>query len=184
MDDLYLNRYRVSSARLQGWDYGSNGLYFVTICTKDRVHYFGEIESLETPETNNAVSLRMSEIGKVAYDNFQKIPGFHPYIELDDFVLMPDHLHCILFINKPGKIDWQTNKFGVQSNNLPSVIRGYKSSVKTYATINKIEFFWQSRYYDRVIRNEKEYWNIKQYITDNPGQWYRDKNNFENLLAM
>lgn len=84
---------------------------------------------------------------------------------------MPDHLHGILFINKPDKTDWQPNKFGDQRQNLASVIRGYKASVKKYANENSIDFSWQPKYYDRIIRNEKEYQNIIQYIYDNPQQW-------------
>jgi hypothetical protein len=63
------------------------------------------------------------------------------------------------------------NKFGVQSQNLASIIRGYKASVKAYATIHNIEFNWQPKYHDRVIRDEKEYSNIRAYIFDNPEQW-------------
>ncbi len=189
MEGKYKNRYNVSSSRLTGWDYGSNGLYFVTICTKDRVRYFGEIEDnigsdTQNSETQSIVSLRMTEIGKIAYDNWERIPTFHPYVELDDFVIMPDHMHGILFINKPDKVSWEINKFGAQSKNLASILRGYKSSVTTYATTNEIEFSWQSRYYDRVIRNEKEYLNIKGYIQDNPDQWFLNKEDFDNLFKL
>jgi REP element-mobilizing transposase RayT len=192
VEGQYKNKYRISSARLAGWDYGSHGLYFVTICIKDRIPYFGKIEnqndsvlqSLETQslETQSIASLRETEIGKIAYDNWENITMFHPYVELDDFVIMPDHVHGILFMNKPEKTSWEINKFGAQRNNLASVIRGYKSSVQTYATIHNIEFSWQPRYYDRVIRNEKEYLNIVNYIRDNPDQWYLNKNTFENLF--
>jgi len=182
MEERYRNKYRTSSARLVGWDYGSHGLYFVTICTKDRIRYFGEIEDHAGSETQSIASLRMTEIGKIAYNNWENIPTFHPYVELDDFVIMSDHMHGILFINKPDKTSWEINRFGAQSKNLASILRGYKSSVKTYATTNNIEFIWQSRYYDRVIRNEKEYLNIKGYIQDNPDQWYLDRDNFDNLF--
>jgi len=73
------------------------------------------------------------------------------------------------------------NKFGPQSKNLASIIRGYKIGVKKYATINKINFFWQSRFYDHIIRNEKEYYRVKQYILNNPINWETDRNNSEDL---
>jgi len=188
MDELYKSKYRITSARRPNWDYGSHGLYFVTICTKDRIRYFGEImESAETQgirETQSIVSLRMADIGKVAFDNWLKIPEYHPYIELDEFVVMPDHIHGILFINKPDKIEWQVSKFGPQRNNLASIIRGYKSSVKQYATVNNIDFQWQPKYYDRVIRDEREYLNIKGYIYDNVENWFSGKDNFENLYQL
>jgi putative transposase len=64
------------------------------------------------------------------YRNWIKIPEYHPYVELDEFVVMPDHIHGILFINKSDKIAWGANKFGPQRNNLVSIVRGCKSSVK------------------------------------------------------
>jgi putative transposase len=156
MNDKFKSKYRVTPARMPGWDYGSNGAYYITICTKDRIHYFGDIvlnEAIETQnivETQNIASLQKTPIGEIAYDNWLNIPNHFPFVELDEFVIMPNHIHGILFINKPDKTDWLVNKFGAQSQNLPSIIRGYKSSVKTYATINSIEFLWQPRYYDRA----------------------------------
>src|SRR4051812_34771123 len=143
MEDEYHNKYRVAPARLMGWDYGSHGLYFVTICTKDRLHYFGEIVEKPDKETQNLVSLQATEIGNIAQDYWLKIPEHFPFVELDEFVIMPDHVHGVLFINKPDKTDWELNKFGVQSRNLASIIRGYKASVKKYATVNEISFAWQ-----------------------------------------
>ena len=182
-EEKYKGKFRIPSARLRGWDYGSHGLYFVTICNKDRIHHFGEIEIAYMEEQKqNGAYLQTTEIGKIATENWESIPLYHPYVELDDFTVMPDHMHGIIFINKPDKLTWEVNKFGSQSKNLGSIIRGYKASVKTYATINNIEFSWQARYYDRVIRNEKEYYNIKRYIQDNPDQWYLNGNDFENLF--
>ena len=188
-EDKYKSKYRVSSARLNGWDYGSHGLYFVTICTKDRIPYFGEIvknlnPAPETPETQSIASLQKSEIGEVAFNNWLSIPAYHPYVELDEFVIMPDHVHGILFLNRPEKSDWQPNKFGSQSQNLASIIRGYKASVKQFATLNGIEFGWQPRYYDRVIRNEKEHQGICGYIYDNPDNWLLKGDDLENLYNL
>lgn len=179
-DDKYKNRYRIQSARLNGWDYGSHGLYFVTICTKDRISYFGEIKN-PVVETKNFASLQTSEIGNVAHNNWLDIPKHFPFVELDEYIVMPNHIHGIIFINKPYKLDWQPNKFGAQSQNLGSIIRGYKVSVKKYATLNNIEFAWQPRYYDRVIRDEKEYINVREYIYNNPNNWLLNKDEVENL---
>ena len=175
-NDKFKDKFRIPPARLLNWDYGSNGLYFITICTKGRNHYFGSIV-----ETQYLASLTKTEIGKIAEDNWKQIPKHFPFIELDEYVIMPNHVHGILLINKPEKNDWVNNKFGIQSKNIASVIRGYKSSVKKYATMNKIDFSWQSRYYDRVIRNEKELHNIRKYINENPSKWNDDRNNPENL---
>jgi REP element-mobilizing transposase RayT len=175
---------------MPSWDYGSNGLYYVTICTKHRLNYFGEIVSEQNLQVGNGVetqyfaSLRKTIIGEIAHNNWLDIPNHFPFIELDDFVVMPNHIHGILFINKPDKTTWQVNKFGRQSQNLASVMRGYKASVKTHATINNIEFAWQPRYYDHVIRNEKEYINISEYILRNPQQWLLNGDNEDNLYKM
>jgi len=98
-------------------------------------------------------------------------------MELDEFVIMPNHIHGILFINKPEKENWNFNKFGSQSQNLASVIRGFKASVKKHATMNNIDFAWQAKYHDRVIRDEREYINIKSYIQMNLQNWQQDTDN-------
>ena len=176
--DKFNNKYRIPSARLKIWDYGSPGLYFITICTKNRECYFGDI----TVETQNIASLQSTTIGKIAQQYWAEIPKHFPFVELDDYVIMPNHIHGILFINKSQHDHWQPNKFGVQSKNLPSIIRGFKAGVKAFATTNQIAFEWQARYYDHIIRTEKDFNNIRQYIMDNPVKWEQDRNNLENLF--
>jgi hypothetical protein len=173
MTEKFQNKYRIPSTRLQGYDYGSHGLYFVTICTKNRQCYFGT-----TVETDN---LRPSIIGQIAIDYWMEIPKHYPFVELDEFVVMPNHIHGILFFNRPEKKDWQPNRFGVQSKNLGAVIRAYKSSVKRFANQNHIEFEWQPRYHDRIIRNNKELNAIRQYIFDNPIKWNNDALNVPHI---
>ncbi len=90
---------------------------------------------------------------------------------------MPNHIHGILFFNRPDKKDWTPNKFGVQSQNLGAVIRAFKSSLKRYANQNNIEFEWQSLYHDRIIRNEKALNAIRRYIINNPLKWINDSFN-------
>lgn len=197
MADKFQNKYRIPSNRLKGFDYGSHGLYFVTICTKDRIHYFGEIvephnraannNNVETDnypspnqnnmgiyETDNYPSLRVTQIGQIAIDFWQEIPKHYPFVELDEFVIMPNHLHGILFFNRPEKANWNENKFGSQSQNLGAVIRGYKASVKRYANNSQTEFDWQTRFHDRIIRDEKELRAIRGYIINNPKKWAND----------
>ena len=179
MPDKYQDKYRIPSARLKGYDYGQNGAYFITICTKNRIHYFGEIE-----ESRNDPFLQMSPMGIVAYDYWQKIPEHFPFVFLDEYVLMPNHIHGIVIISKSNQqqqIDY-FNKFGPQSGNLSSIIRGYKAGVKTFATTNKIEFLWQPRFYDRIIRDEDEMKRIRRYIISNPANWDKDRNNKPDLF--
>lgn len=200
--EKFQNKYRIQSARLQGYDYGANGAYYVTICTKNRKCLFGEIvetgncpsqsnihahigtdihpetdthpETDNYSETDNYPSLRATGIGQIAIDFWNDIPNHYPFVELDEFVIMPNHIHGILFFNKPDKNDWKPNQFGPQSQNLGAVIRAYKSSVKRYANQNHIEFGWQPRFHDHIIRDDRSLNAIRQYIITNPDNWLLD----------
>lgn len=169
----YQNKYRITTARRPGWDYGSNALYYVTINTKNRVHYFGKIVDKEMHLTN---------IGRAASDCWQEIPEHFSFVILIKFVVMPDHVHGILRINKPPGMDveetqyfvslpFQKNKFGPQSNNLASVLRGYKIGVTNFAKSNNILFCWQRGYHDHIIRDDRSFFAISKYIENNPGKW-------------
>lgn len=177
MPDKYQNKYRVETTRLRGYDYGAHGTYFVTICTQNRQHYFGEIVESDESETGDCAFLKETRIGQVADEYWRQIPKHYPFVELDGFVLMPNHLHGISFFNKPDKHDWVPNEFGVQSQNLAAIIRGYKSSVKRFANLNSIEFGWQSRFYDRIIRDQHALETIQNYIIANPSKWCDDELN-------
>ena len=92
MADKYQNKYRIQSARLPSWNYSSNAAYFITICTVNREHYFGEIIQH---------NMQLSEIGKKANDNWLDIPNHFSFVVLDAFVIMPNHVHGIIVIDKP-----------------------------------------------------------------------------------
>ena len=171
MMDKFQNKYRITSARASWWNYANNAGYFITICTKNRVNYFGEIGAL-------------SEIGKIAESEWVKTTTIRPdmNLELDEFVVMPNHFHAIIWIgdNDYNRDDMRTasiHTFGPQSKNLASVMRGYKSSVTMFARKNNIEFGWQERFYDSIIRDEESYQRIKNYIINNPSNWKTDKFN-------
>lgn len=196
--DKYQNKYRISSARAPFWDYGWNAAYFVTICTHNRVCWFGKI--VEAQHSGLPKQMQLSEIGKIAEQCWQEIPGHFPFVELGAFVIMPDHVHGIVIIDKPddGRNDGNENennaetqnpaetqdfaslqndtnkpknKFGPQSKNLASIIRGFKIGVTKNARCIDPEFSWQSRYHDHIIRNGKSYDNISRYIINNPAKW-------------
>jgi REP element-mobilizing transposase RayT len=173
MSTKYKNTYRNETTRLKNWDYASHGFYFVTICTKNKQPYFGNIVPVGTQDF---ASLQPTEIGGIANKYWTEIPNHFPFVELDEFVIMPDHVHGILFFNKPNYQDWKTNSFKPQSKNLASVIRGYKAAVKKYAVLHRIEFEWQPRYYDHVInsvgtQNFTSLHTIRKYIENNPIKW-------------
>lgn len=187
MDKKFKSKYRIPTNRLQGYDCGSNGWYFVTICTENSIHYFGEIVkphhhlSKTSNENHNAAYLQPTEIGSIANEYWLSIPQHYPFVILDEFIIMPNHLHGIIHINKDDDNDWHPNRFGQQSNNLAAIIRGFKSSVKRYANNHEIVFHWQPRFHDHIITNEKALFAIRNYIKRNPENWPRGKNNEQGL---
>ena len=176
---LFKNKYRIESARLQNWDYGWNGKYFVTIVTKNHKHYFGKID--------NAIMI-LNEFGKIAKKCWCEIPEHFPFVILDEYQIMPNHVHGIIEINKNddeygNDMNAKQNKtsgkneFGPQSKNLGSIIRGYKIGVSKFAKNNNINFKWQPRFHDHIIRDAKSLNNIRNYIQNNPANWKNDKFN-------
>ena len=128
----------------------------------------------------------LSPLGQSAHDCWTEIPTHFPFVELGEFVVMPNHTHGVVVINKTVETQnfasLQThnhaslpNKFGPQSQNLASIVRGYKIGVTKFARQNNIPFKWQPRYHDRVIRNTKEHENIRAYILTNPQNWENDE---------
>lgn len=169
-NNKYRNKYRISSTRAKWWDYGHNAAYFITICTQDKNHYFGQI---------NKGIIGLSDIGNLAWKCWYLIPEYFPFVKLGEFIVMPNHIHGIIIIDKPIEIgstpEFSQNKFGPQSMNLASIIRGYKSGVTKMARRTHPDFSWQSRYYDHIIKTEKSYNNIQNYIENNPINWQKDK---------
>ncbi|WP_028295363.1 transposase [Olivibacter sitiensis] len=185
MADLYKDRYRIPSARASWWDYGANATYFVTICTKDRVPFFGEVVD---------GFVRLSEIGEFVERSWKEIPNHFPFVILDEFVVMPNHVHGIVVIDKQhgegtGTVETQDfaslqnrntgkktiNKFGPQSKNLASIIRGFKIGVTKSARLIHADFAWQPRYHDRILRDQPEHERIVSYIQGNPTNWEQDE---------
>lgn len=183
MDDgLYLDKYRIDTARRTGHDYGQAGQYFITICTQNRYPYFGQIQPAATAIED--AYLLGTALAERACECWQQIPQHFPFVETSAFVVMPDHVHGILFFRRPAeRPDQPAPTFGPQSDNLASVVRGFKVGVKAWATTSTIPFAWQPRYFDRVIRNEVELEKIRGYIRDNPNRWEADKANDMGLFC-
>jgi len=183
MHENKYNNFRRQTHRLPGFDYGSNGYYYITICTKDRLPYFGKIDNGK---------MQYAFIGKIVQEYWLNIPEHYPFVSLDEFIIMPNHIHGIIVINQDKTtslgnvathncasllIDAHYNKFCSQSKNLSAIIRGYKSTVKRYANKNNIEFNWQPRFYDHIINNIAELFRIREYIKNNLENWNKDRNN-------
>lgn len=165
--------------RYKNYDYTQNGFYFVTICTKDKKMFFGEIENGK---------IELSDVGLIAEKFWLKIPSHFLFVKLHEFVVMPDHMHGIIEINNgrnAPRRDPTNNPIGIHplvKNSLSSIINHFKGNVKRYCNKNNFQYFiWQPRFHDRIIRNEKELEGASQYIIDNPTKWELEKNNPENL---
>ncbi len=183
------------SYRLRGWNYRTPWWYFVTICTHEHNVYFGDVVKGE---------MELNKIGEIAKTEWQKISVLRENVELDEFIIMPNHLHGIIIINEmsnanvtncrdvasyvptvSSKInDEKTENYfsdiSPKSGSLSAIIRSFKSSVTKTLHEKAIEFKWQSRFYDRIIRNQRELDNIRRYIQQNPLRWDID-NDVDNI---
>jgi REP element-mobilizing transposase RayT len=175
------------SIRLVNWDYRNPGLYFVTICTEKRKPFLGDI--------NNGI-MGLSIAGSIAHYYWSKITGQFRSVELDEFIVMPNHVHGIIGITgnndtKPvgsriHRDPDRTQRGGATRKHNPmlykthlgKIIRWYKG--RCTFEIRKRDypdFAWQSRFYDHIIRNEQSLQRIRKYIYDNPLRWQIDKEN-------
>lgn len=223
---LFRNRHRVESTRMRNHDY-SSGWYFVTICTEDRICHFGTIQN---------GFMRLSDIGSIVADEWTKTPIIRPNVELDRWVVMPNHLHGIIHLiendarprtgagnarayeddsGEPAKSNvfvetprrgvstdeplktagrrtatytgWQSTAGGdgASSNNRPwkpgclgSIINQFKSvCTKRIRLAGCVDFSWQPRFHDRIIRDDESLNQMRLYIMNNPTEWTRDRNN-------
>ncbi|HAL80914.1 MAG TPA: hypothetical protein DCO83_00710, partial [Mucilaginibacter sp.] len=191
---------------LQTWDYAANAMYFITICTANREHFFGNIvetqciASLTDMPNMPEYEMQLNDLGRVVELEWLKTKELRPdmNLELGEYVVMPNHFHSIILIgdnqfntkgyeNRVGipvhggndvndyLNDDPKNKFGPQTKNLASVLRGFKSAVTTYARKNNIPFDWQARFHDHIISTNNEYLRITDYIENNPQNWRKDK---------
>jgi len=180
MPDKYKNKYRIPSARLQSWDYGSDGAYFITICTQDRIHFFGEVENGE---------MLLNEAGLLAEQLWLQIAAQFKFIELGNFVVMPNHVHGILIINKNDVPDtpptderaneprggFAGDKNPMLNDNISRVVRWYKGRCCFDIRKTCKDFEWQTRFHDHIIRDADSFETIQDYIANNPQNWKQDK---------
>jgi len=159
--------------RLANYDYSSNGMYFITICAQNRIHYFSEIT--EDPRYVGEAALglpnvRLTDIGKIVKNNIIKINDIYNYVSVEKYVIMPDHIHMILFIS-----DYETENGGRPGAASPTKsVNQIINGLKTIST-KQIGFsVWQRSFHDHIIRNEREFLEICNYIDNNPMNWVND----------
>ncbi len=184
---LFKNKYRVESTRLPAWNYSSAGYYYVTICTKDRAHFLGDVRTGD---------VALTEIGEIVAEEWLKTEIVRPNVKLDEWIIMPNHLHGILLITHQIK-NVETPRRGVSTpqhtktlaaskkwaaNTLGSIIGQFKGKcTKRIRAQGFNEFAWQMRFFDRIIRSEEALYKARHYIASNPVNWDKDQDNLAGL---
>ncbi len=176
-DHRFKGKYRVESSRLPDWDYAESGSYFITLCCKDRLSFFGKIISAD---------VNLSEIGKIVQEEWLRTESIRPNVSLDEFVIMPNHFHAIIQIQKvhTSKTETVETHRGASlqrtylkrpPKSLGSIIANFKGSVtRRVRALSNSQFAWQPGYYDHVIRDEEDLDRIRRYIRRNPVKWSMD----------
>lgn len=165
------NLYRRDTTRVS-WHSYNGGLYFVTICTKNKIHYFGHIDY--NPNLgNNQMSL--SPLGQYMTNTIIETNTIREKqgISIPLFTVMPNHIHLLVQISSDADTSIP-NHFGTQSNNLASTIRGIKSTVTSHAKKFNLPFAWQPNYHEHIIRDQTELNLISTYIESNIANWNTD----------
>ena len=172
------DKYHRRSIRIKDFNYSESRYYYVTICTHECKELFGNI-------CRGTISCALNDGGVAAKKFWEEIPNHYPHVGLDEFIVMPNHIHGIIILNNkiPTKrvqdIEPLQHKYqNVISGSLGSIIRGYKIGLtKWFRKNTDIEVVWQRNYYEHIIRNEKELDAARKYISDNPAKWSEDEDN-------
>jgi REP-associated tyrosine transposase len=183
--------HRRRSLRLKGYDYGMAGAYFVTICTQDRACLFGDVVD---------GAMRLSEAGEMVATLWDGLAARFSGVEIDQFVVMPNHLHGILVLDADA-VDTTTERattrvaptdgdlVGAPLVGAPARLGDVVGAFKSLATVGYIagvktrgwpEFrsrLWQRNYYEHVIRDEGAFNRIRRYVDENPAHWDFDDEN-------
>ncbi|MCB0201526.1 MAG: hypothetical protein H6649_12290 [Caldilineae bacterium] len=174
------------SIRLRGYDYSQAGAYFITVVTHDRTCLFGQVVDGE---------MLLNAAGLEAEKCWLAIPEHFPFVELDAFVIMPNHIHGIIVITPDGDNvranvgaknfsplppppSRHSQSFRSPSKTVGSIVRGFKIGVtKWFRAKTDVYAVWQRNYYDHIVRDEPSLHRIRQYIVDNPMKWAIDHEN-------
>lgn len=157
------------SIRLSDYDYSRSGVYFITICAHERRCFFGEVVG---------EAIRLSQLGRIVEAECLRSPEIRREVELDAYVIMPNHLHGIVAIDQTVHIDAIEPRSRRRS--LGSFVNAFKAT--TTRRINELRAtpgaaVWQRNYYEHIVRSEDELNRIREYIAINPAKWAADREN-------
>ena len=169
--------------RLREYDYSQSGWYFITVCIKNRMEWFGDVVNEK---------MVLNAYGKIAREQWLWLARQYDYVKLDEFIIMPNHMHGIVVIendvirrDNPRVVPTvvPTNIHNRRYNLLSKSANAFKTTSSKLIHQNcLIEFIWQRSFYDHIIRDEESLGSIREYIINNPMKWDLDRNNPENLF--
>lgn len=164
-------------------DYSRSGAYFVTICAKDRKQIFSRIvyeskamegaasysPTSDFENVSSCATVHLTDIGRIAHEQLTKISERFEGVRVDEYVIMPNHIHVVIFLGN-------TDEMSDQKHDLNDIIRVYKSfTARLCKKAYGIEGLFQRSYYDHFIRDKSDYEKIARYIRNNPITWYYDE---------
>ena len=170
---MYVYKELTRDNRRRGWDYTSAGVYFVTICADRLAPCLGRI---------SGANVRLTPSGKIIQRTWFELPSRFRRVELDEFVVMPDHVHGILILQKPGgsRPAATTHSYLPQSN-LSEIVRVFKSlsAFRINRMLDARGPIWERSFYDHMVRSGEALDRIRRYIAENPLRWCleREKSN-------
>jgi REP-associated tyrosine transposase len=165
------NEHHRKSIRLRDYDYTQAGAYFVTVCTHNAVCIFGAVVDGK---------MVLSDEGRVVEGSWNDLPHHYPHVQLDAFVIMPNHVHGIIMLMHHVGAGLKPAPTELRRHGLPEIVRAFKTF--SSRCINQLRRtigtpVWQRNYYEHVIRNEDDLCEIRRYIDNNPARWVEDEYN-------
>lgn len=157
---LYRDRFRVPSIRMRGWDYRRPGAYGVTICVQGRDCCLGTIEEGQIVH---------SPFGEIVRQEWRRISKVHPHVVLDEWIVMPDHVHGILFF-APAKVEGTAEGI-LASGSLGAVMGQFKKRSTKRIRARHPAFTWQERFFDQILKDDEAVERYRTYIRENPIRW-------------
>jgi putative transposase len=161
------------SNRLRDYDYSQGGYYFITMCTQNRQEWLGRIDNEE---------MILNEYGTIAAIYWKEIPKHYPNVTLDEWAIMPNHIHGIIVLSPFAGTEHCSVPAITKTVSLSQIIKSFKDATikRIRSEFADIRFAWQRSFYDHVIRNETSLKRIREYIINNPKQWGKDIENTKN----
>ena len=182
MNNRFADKYKLKSSRLNNFDYSTPSFYFITICTLNHNNFFGKIINSK---------MELNQKGIITNDCLIQIPNHFKNIILNEYVIMPNHIHLLLELTQTnvtpvethdraylhiGYQSYHFHRLAIRSNQtIPKIINQFKSSVKRQCNQQNLFFAWQPRFHDHIVKDEPELIKIKNYIINNPINWEKDK---------